>query len=51
MRGEMISYWGNDLRTDIVIKKDGSTSWVEILEPSKVVNLAINDHPLKIDRM
>jgi len=37
----------NALRTDVVIKENGGTSGVEVLEPSKVVNLTINDDPLK----
>lgn len=34
-------------RTNVIIKENGSAPRVEVLEPSKVVNLAINDHPLK----
>jgi hypothetical protein len=37
----------NALRTDVVIKENGSAAGVEVLEPSKVVNLTINDDPLK----
>jgi hypothetical protein len=37
----------NALRTDVVIKENGSASGVEVLEPSKVVNLTINDDPLE----
>ena len=35
------------LRTDVVIKENGGASGVKALEPSKVVNLTINDYPLK----
>ena len=46
MSGEM-SCQRNALRTDVVIKENGSASGVEALEPSKVINLTINDDPLK----
>ena len=34
-------------RTDVVIKENSSAARMEVLEPSKVVNLTINDYPLK----
>jgi len=34
-------------RTDVVIKENCSAAGVEVLKPSKVVNLTINDYPLK----
>jgi hypothetical protein len=39
------------LRTNVVIEEHGSASRVEVFEASKVVNLAINDHPLKGDEI
>jgi hypothetical protein len=33
--------------TDVVIKENGGASGVKVLETSKVVNLTINDYPLK----
>ena len=34
-------------RTDVVIKENSSAARVKVLKPSKVVNLTINDYPLK----
>jgi len=37
----------NGPRTNVVIQEDGGASGVKVLEPSKVVNLAVNDYPLE----
>jgi hypothetical protein len=37
--------------TDVVIKENGGASWMQILEPSKVVNLTVDYDPLKGARM
>jgi len=42
---EALESVGRVLARDLVLKENGSTAGVEILEPSKVVNLAVNDHP------
>jgi hypothetical protein len=45
--GEMTCQTEECLRTDVVIKENGRASGMEVLEPSKVINLTINDDPLK----
>jgi hypothetical protein len=52
MSGEMKCEGRNGLqRTNVVIEEHGSASRVEVFEASKVVNLTINDHPLKRDEI
>jgi hypothetical protein len=46
-----MDYLERSLQTNVVIQKDSSASWMKILEPSKVVNLAVNDYPLKMDEL
>jgi hypothetical protein len=42
---ETIERVGRVLTSDVVIKENSSASGVEVLKPSKVVNLTINDYP------
>jgi hypothetical protein len=37
--------------TDVVIKENGGASWMQVLEPSKVVNLTVDYDPLNGARM
>jgi len=45
MAMETIERVGRVLASDVVIKENGGASGVEVLEPSTVVNLTINDYP------